>query len=366
MRRRAEARRAPRLAGALLLLALGAALPADGGADPGLSPTAAEAAAAATPDAAAAPSPELAAAANPAPAAAPTPGPVMVVPQVGPLSLSLGAQAVLQLGDGWRWVDQGELKAYLAPSGRRAGPWDLGLALSPGDDPQEFRLQFEPMGAVADGPPDALAPEALMGRLQGMAVARRKKGQPELAINGWALTPALEMDGQRLVWAEHRQSEGEERLGWHGRFRLRNGVLKLDVSMSAERWEALGPQARALFEGLSAQPGQAWADRAASDRPAALDLPNLVVDGVFGRGSLVGGAPDDGGEGVGSSVALWSALGLGLITLALGAWRRLKAWRLQRIKERLDEARLAQLEKDFGGRAEDVEEIVDEDEDRKR
>ena len=369
MKREPEAWNARCLAGVLLLALIAVPLAADDGAVPGLSPTAAaeEPTEVATPVVTLAPSPEATLA---PPAPSPAPGPVMVQPQVGPLSLSLGAQALLQLGDGWRWVDRAQLNPYLAASGRREGAWDLGLALSPGEEPQEFRVQFEPMGWVEDGAADALSPEPLMARLQDLAAQanarHRKQGQPELAINGWAQSPALEMEGQRLIWAEHRQVGGDDRLAWHGRLRLRGGVLKLDLMMAGDRWDVLGPQARALFEGLAAQPGQAWADHKAGDPKAPLDLGALVVDAVFGRGSLVGAGPEDGGEGMGLSAALWGGLGLALIAGALWAWRRIKAWRIQQMKDRLDEARLAQLEKDLGGRAEDVEEIVDEDEDAKQ
>jgi len=263
-------------------------------------------------------------------------------------------------------VPQNQLKAFLATAGRQPGAWDLGIALSPGDAPQQLRLQYEPMGRVEDGPSDGLSPDALMARLTERAAQenarRRQNGLTDIDLNGWALTPALELEGQRLLWAEHRLNGYEERLSWHGRFRLRGGVLKLDLSLQGDQWDLVGPQVRTLFEGLAAAPGQGLADAQAGDKKAALDLAGLVVDGVFGRGALAAGPPVTEDLGLGWQLGLWIAAVLALVAAALWAWRGLKAWRLEQIKERLDEARLAQLEKDLGGNAEDVEELVEDDE----
>ena len=328
MRKKPDAWNARCLAGVLLTALASAPLCAEDAVEPGLTPSAAATEAALTPGL-----PPATAGPGANPASAPA---AALAPLAGPLSVSLGAEALLTLSDGWHWVPKAQLSHYLAATGRHAGAWDLGIALSPADAPQEFRLQFEPMGLVEEGAPEAMAEDALLARVQERAALEnsrhRQLGQVELDLNGWALTPVLELDGQRLVWAEHRVSGGEERLGWHGRFRLRGGVVKLDILMPPEQWDQQGPPARALFEGLAPLPGQGLADRQADDRKADLDLVGLVMDGVFGRGALAAGPPLAEDAGLGPRIALWSGVTLACVAAALWGWRRLQAWRLGRLK----------------------------------
>jgi uncharacterized membrane-anchored protein len=344
MRRKPDALNARCLAGVLLLALACAPLRAE---DAAAEPTAQPTAEAAAPD-----------------AGAVTPAEAQLL--TGPLSVSLPGGADLELPEGWRWVAKEQLRAYLLPTGRKPGAWDAGIALPPGEGAKEFHLQFEPMGLVEAGDAAALAPDALLARLQELAKAanqrRRLRGQPEQAVSGWALPPTLELDGQRLVWAERSSVGADERLGWHGRLRLRGGVIKLDLGLAPDDWAILDPEARALFSALAPKLGQAVVSRQSVDKVAAMDLPELVVDGVFGRGALAAGPAEAEDAGLWARLAAWAAAAAALVAAGLWAWRRVQALKLQRMKERLDEARLAQLEKDLGGRAEDVEEIVDDEE----
>lgn len=282
----------------------------------------------------------------------------------GPAILTLGAQARLDLPPDWRWVAQEQLGAYFAASGRRSGRWDLGVALAPGS-PAELRLQFEPLGAVNDADPSVLAPDALMARLEQAEdeanQRRRALGLPEARISAWVQAPGYDPAKRRLQWSELHQVGADEVLGWHARLLGREGVIKLDLVGPQAALLDQTPQAQALVDAVAFQAGKGLDLRQPTDKASPLGLDALVVDGASGRGALAGGAPPE-------PASLWAQLALWLAGAALAVWAALtgsRAWMAaarRKARQAEEEARLERLEKELGGRAEDVEEILEDDE----
>ena len=278
----------------------------------------------------------------------------------GPQDLSLGADVRLALPDGWHWVPKDRLQAYFAGDGRKAGAWDLGLALSPGQPLFEFRVQFEPLGAMVE-PAAGLDSAALMAKIQAAAATanqeRRAEGGLEVQIPGWSLEPAYDAASKRLVWGERRQSGADERRGWHARLLGRAGVVKLDVEAADDLMPLQAPLLQALFNGLSLAEGHGLADRQAGDRPASVDLAGLVLEGTLGRGSLNQGPPPE------ASLPPVAVAGLEIVAALLLAWGGVALWRgLKRRRHMQDVVaaeveRLEKLEKELGGSAADVEEV---------
>lgn len=309
------------------------------------------------PDAA---TPGDAAAGSPAAAAQPESAAAAVEPLAGPVDLSLGAEARLSLPEGWRWVPKDRLQAYFGADGRKAGAWDLGLALSPGQPQFEFRVQFEPLGAVAEpaAPPDTAA---ILVKVQAGASAanleRRAQGGLDTQIPGWAEEPAYDTTSKRLVWGERRESGAEERRGWHARLLGRAGVLKLDAEGPADLMPLQAPLLQTLFNSLSLAEGRGLADRVAGDRAATVDLDGLVLEGTLGRGSL---GPVAAPEEPLSPLALalsGTAAALLMAWAAVAGWRGLRRWRHKRATVAAEIERLEMLEKQLGASADDVQEV---------
>jgi uncharacterized membrane-anchored protein len=280
----------------------------------------------------------------------------------GPASVTLGAEAQLELPVGWRFVAREDLAAYFAGSPRQAGAWDRGLVLA-GDPVFELRLQFEPLGRVPLEPlPDV---EALLAQAQGLAqeTARRNRVAAgmgrELAF--WRWEPFFESERKALrfggVWREGADETVSLQLRWLGR----RGVLKLDWRGAEDDANAFIAVSEQLDEALRFQPGHGWDDAQAGESAAKLDLSALVLDGLFGRGAAaVGGAP------IQAERPLWAWI-LGSLAAALAAawaalqlWRRLDAWLTRRQKAKKDAQRLDYIEKKYGGGADGVEEIEEE------
>jgi uncharacterized membrane-anchored protein len=284
----------------------------------------------------------------------------------GPVDLSLGAEAKLSLPDGWHWVPKEGLQAYFGADGRKAGAWDLGLAIPPGQPHFEFRVQFEPMGAVAE-PAAGLDSAALLAKVQAAAAAanqeRRAQGGLEVQIPGWAEEPVYDAATKRLAWGERRESGPEERRGWHARLLGRAGVLKLDVEAPEDLMQLQTPLLQALFNALSLADGRALDDRGPADKAAAMDLPGLLLAGTLGRGSLKNEAPLEEPMSPVAVAALEAGLTLLLAWGAVAGWRGLQRRRHLRATVAAEVERLEQLEKDLGASADDVEEVHEGDDD---
>jgi hypothetical protein len=281
----------------------------------------------------------------------------------GPAQVRLGTVATLQLPEGWRFVAPKDLPAYFAGSPRRAGAWDLGVALAGSEGAVELRFVFEPVGWVAaTALPD---PAVLLVKAQGLARERAARtpdpdGPRELA--DWRWEPNYDAPERLLRFGGWWRRGEAESVDLHLRWLGRRGVLKLDWSGDQEDANAFIAATEAAAEGLRFNDGEELEAVAPGDRAAGLDLEALVLGGLLGRAVLRDGAPP-------RDFSLWQWIAAGLLAAFASAWaalglhRRLRAWLDARRQARGEEARLSYLEKKLGGRAEEVEEL-EEDQDQ--
>lgn len=283
------------------------------------------------------------------PAAPPPPPDARII--VGPASVSLGAEASLQLPEGWRFVPVDQLRFFWAASGRRPGAWDRGVLIP--QDGWELRFLFEPLGALALEP--APQAEPLLAEAQALALAAGRE------LPYWRWEPLVTLDPPSLRFGGVWRQGDDETLSMHLRWPGRRGVLKLDWRGAEDDANAFIAISERMEEGLRFQEGQRLGDAQAGDPRAVLTSSALILDGFFGRGAAL---PAEGNaEGPAWWVLLLAGLaGLGaLLAGVLSLWRRLEAWLDQKERRRKDQARLAHLERSFGGHADDVE-AIEEDE----
>ena len=292
----------------------------------------------------------------------PSPAPVpdtLIQALDGPLQVSLGAEALLDLPTGWRFVPAAALPRYFAGRPERPGAWDRGVVLTSAPD-LELRLLFEPMGAVATEPlpqPDALLPQA-----QALARSLRQKpggaSQRELAFWRWEPTydPAHQVLRFGGVWREGE----DETVSLHLRWLARRGVLKLDWRGAEDNAAAFVALSEQLDEALHIVAGQALADAQPGEKRAALDLNGLVMDGLFGRRAASGGAPEAPARPLWAWIAVWAVGALAPVWAVVTLVQGLSAWLARRQKEQHEAQRLDYIGKKYGGRADEVEDVVDE------
>jgi uncharacterized membrane-anchored protein len=279
----------------------------------------------------------------------------------GPASVSLGAEAWLELPDGWRFVPRTALGEHFAGSGRGTGAWDRGVVL-PAGSALELRLLFEPLGAVALEPlPD---PEALLPRAQALArEALQRPGRVSTVgreLAAWRWEPFFQPELQSLRFGGAWRQDGDEILSLHVRWLGRRGVLKLDWLGPEDEAEAFSAYAERLEEGLRFSVGHGRSEAVATDPAAALDLSGLVLDGLLGRAAAQPGGKAEEPWPWWAWLGLFLAGTVAVVTGALTAWRRLNAWLDRRQKRQDDARRLEHLERSYGGRADEVEVLEEE------
>jgi uncharacterized membrane-anchored protein len=278
----------------------------------------------------------------------------------GPAAVTLGAEATLELPAGWRFVPKTDLGAYFAGGPRRLGAWDRGLVLT-AEPARELRLVFEPLGAVAEAPvPD---PAALLPEAQALAAARARKlglsdGLQRTLVD-WRWEPTYDAARQVLRFGGFWREAGEESVDLHLRWLGRRGVLKLDWRGNQGEADDFSALSEALDEALRFNEGQRLADAQPGDPRAAMDLGGLVLDGLFGRGAVAGGAPPAPERPLWQWIAAGLALAAALAWVMVRLWRVLASWMQRRARARQEARRLDYIEKKFGSAA-DVEEIEEE------
>jgi len=280
-------------------------------------------------------------------------------PIEGPTNVSLGAEAVLDLPEGWRWVPKEQMPAYFAATSRTVSAWDLGVVLVPSSNSgqaQELRLQFEPLGALNEvGLQD---PETLLGSAREVAAAvglrRQRVGLAVRELNTWRWEPNYQAESHVLrfggSWMELEQEGISMHLRWLGRF----GAIKLDWKGDEEGAYVFTALSEQLDEALHFAPGHGLAERQPGDAAAKLDLNALVLDGLFGRGALKGGKQEEPppiyawilGALVAAVAAAW---------LVITGWRSLESWLKMRAAAKDGEIRLGYYEKKLGSRSHEVE-----------
>lgn len=291
-------------------------------------------------------------------AAAPVPIPDAALID-GPAALSLGAEASLALPAGWRFVPREQLKAYWRDRGITPGAWDRGVVL-PADSGLELRLVFEPLGAVPLEPLPQV--DSLLLKAQGMAKAAQAGAAAGLGreLTYWRWEPFFQPDAMSLRFGGVWRQGTDETVSMHVRWLGRRGVLKLDWRGAEDNANTFSANVEQMEEGLRFNPGQSRAEATPKDPVSSIDLSGLVLDGLFGRGSLAQG------PAVRKSLPWWAwaliaVAGVALLLVGIvQGWRGLAAWLDRRAKAKADAQRLAHLERSFGGSAEDVEEISEE------
>jgi uncharacterized membrane-anchored protein len=290
--------------------------------------------------------PDAAPATETASVAIPAPDAVIVS---GPASLSLGAEARLELPEGWRFVARDQLPAFWRGQDKKLGAWDRGVVLDAAG--HELRLLFEPCGRVASEA--GLQSATLLERAQALERAAHPDAARELR---WQQDPLWDGAAAILSLSAVWRLNDEESASLHLRWLGRAGVLKLDLRVPLDQADAARASLDVLRQALQWAPGQAYPPSPAAGAPASkLSLDALALDCLVGRGVLSPSA--DAGSSFGTRVALGLGLllllGWGLYKAVLG----LRAWLEARRRAQADAARLDKLEKEYGGRAEDVEEI---------
>ena len=153
------------------------------------------------------------------------------------------------------------------------------------DNLQWFMVfEYDDSGYVKDDEKDELDANAMLKAIQDGTKAgnktRRKRGWPELHVEGWYQPPRYNEQTNNLEWATRLFSEGEETINWNTRLLGRGGVMSVTLVVDPESLEIIKPQFIRCLNGYSFKDGQKYSEYREGDKLAKYGLSALVVGGA--------------------------------------------------------------------------------------
>ena len=234
--------------------------------------------------------------------------------QPGPAKIALGAQANINLPEGFTYVPQAETNRLLKSWGNGEDPDILGSIWGDGD--WFVVIEFDAEGYIRDEEAKDWDVDAMLDNYkegtEQQNVARREQGQPELEITGWVQKPTYDASKHLLVWSmssKHKDAPADAEQGInYNTFALgREGYITLNLVTNLKDVEAQKPIAQQLLAAVEYNEGKRYADfNESTDKVAE-----------YGIAALVGGV-------AAKKLGLFAALGvlvlkfwkIGLIALA--------------------------------------------------
>lgn len=206
--------------------------------------------------------------------------------QPGPIQGKIGDVAVVDVPEGFAFVEASQMPKLNAATGNLHNPNDLGAVLS--RDGSIVFFTWEDVGYVKDDDKEKLDADELMESFKESEgpsnEARKEKGYPAVFIEGWAKKPYYDQSSNHLTWALRNRSEdasGERSAGINHNVRLlgRRGVMSAVLVASPEKLEAATQQLNGMLKNFRFNEGQRYAEYVQGDKIAEYGLTGLVLGG---------------------------------------------------------------------------------------
>ena len=134
--------------------------------------------------------------------------------QEGPADVKLGDQAVVHLPESMFFVPRAQADRLMAAYGNGKDPSLLGVVMPKSDDDDwVITVNFDKAGYIKDDDAKNWNVNELLDSLrEGTDQSneeRKKRGFPELVMDGWVESPKYDSNSQRLVWSVAVKHKGE-------------------------------------------------------------------------------------------------------------------------------------------------------------
>lgn len=134
--------------------------------------------------------------------------------QEGPADVKLGDQAVVHLPESMFFVPRIQADRLMAAYGNGKDPSLLGVVMPKSDDDDwVITVNFDKAGYIKDDDAKNWNVSELLDSLRDGTeesnVERKKRGFPELVMDGWVEAPKYDSSTQRLVWSVAVKHKGE-------------------------------------------------------------------------------------------------------------------------------------------------------------
>lgn len=208
--------------------------------------------------------------------------------QQGPADVKLGEQAVVHLPQNMFFVPRFQAERLMQAYGNGKDPSLLGVVMPKSDDDDwVITVNFDKAGYIKDDDARNWNVSELLDSLrEGTEQSneeRKKRGFPELSVDGWVEAPKYDSNTQRLVWsvaAKHKGAGADEdpTVNYNTYALGRDGYITLDLITQ----QSLVPKDKtavlALLDNLNYVDGKRYADfDSSTDKVAEYGLAALVA-----------------------------------------------------------------------------------------
>ncbi|MNV16799.1 hypothetical protein D3C71_1075680 [compost metagenome] len=208
--------------------------------------------------------------------------------QQGPTEVKLGDQATVKLPQNMFFVPRLQAERLMQAYGNGKDPSLLGVVMPKSDeDDWVITVNFDKAGYIKDDDAKNWNVGELLDSLREGTEAsneeRKKRGFPELTVDGWVEAPKYDSNTQRLVWsvaAKHKGAGADEdpTVNYNTYALGRDGYITLDLITQKGRVPMDKSAVLKLLDNLQYVDGKRYADfDASSDKVAEYGLAALVA-----------------------------------------------------------------------------------------
>lgn len=206
----------------------------------------------------------------------------------GPADVPLGDQATLKLPQTMFFVPRAQADRLMQAYGNGKDPSLLGVVMPKSDEEDWLvTVNFDKAGYIKDDDARNWNVGELLDNLREGTEAsneeRKKRGFPELTVDGWVEAPKYDSNTQRLVWsvaAKHKGAGADEdpTVNYNTYALGRDGYITLDLITQQNRVPVDKSAVLALLDNLHYVDGKRYADfDASTDKVAEYGLAALVA-----------------------------------------------------------------------------------------
>lgn len=208
--------------------------------------------------------------------------------QEGPADVKLGDQAVVHLPESMFFVPRIQADRLMAAYGNGRDPSLLGVVMPKSDDDDwVITVNFDKAGYIKDDDAKNWNVSELLDSLRDGTeesnVERKKRGFPELVMDGWVEAPKYDSSTQRLVWSVAVKHKGETAndnptVNYNTYALGRDGYITLDLITQKNLVPKDKTAVLTLLDNLKYVEGKRYADfNSSTDKVAEYGLAALVA-----------------------------------------------------------------------------------------
>jgi uncharacterized membrane-anchored protein len=212
-------------------------------------------------------------------------------PLVGPQTIELGHDLVIELPASYLYLDPPQAKKLMEKNGNFWNDNLLGV-IGKTDADWLVTVRYTEDGYVKDDEAAKLDADAILGEIrEGTEEAnkeRENRGFKALHVGGWSDPPRYERERHHMIWGIRAKTDDdpEDSVNFNTRILGRKGFVALNLMDSVQRIEASKPEAAILLAATHYKTGARYEDfNQKTDKVAEYGLAALVLGGA-GLGAL--------------------------------------------------------------------------------